>query len=74
MVSLTIRNKNHIKRFILPIFDKYVMFSNKQYDFIRFKEALLSGIVYYDDLVPYSRSIVPLNTVETITNASYFSA
>jgi hypothetical protein len=74
MVSLRIRNKDHLKKFILPIFDKYAMFYNKQYDFLRFKEALLSGIVYYDDLVPYSRSIVPLNTVETIANASYFSA
>jgi len=74
MVSLRIRNKDHLKNFILPIFDKYPMFSNKQYDYLWFKEALLSGIIYYEDLVLYSRSIVPLNTVETITNASYFSA
>ena len=74
MVSLRIRNKDHLKNLILPIFDKYPMFSNKQYDYLRFKEALLSGIIYYEDLVLYSRSIVPLNTVETITNASYFSA
>ena len=74
MISLRIRDKNHLKNFILPIFDKYPMFSNKQYDYLRFKGALLSGIIYSDDLVIYSRSIVPLNTVETITNASYFSA
>jgi ubiquinol-cytochrome c reductase cytochrome b subunit len=30
MVSLRIRNKNHLKQFIIPIFDKYPMFSNKQ--------------------------------------------
>src|SRR5439155_21347393 len=36
MVSLRIRNKNHLKLFILPIFDKYSMFSNKQLDYLRF--------------------------------------
>jgi hypothetical protein len=46
MVSLRIRNKDHLKDFILPIFDKYPMFSNKQYDYLRFKDALLSGIIY----------------------------
>ena len=30
MVSLRIRNKNHLKEFIIPIFDKYPMFSNKK--------------------------------------------
>lgn len=42
MVSLRIRNKNHLKNFLLPIFDKYPMFSNKQYDYLRFKDALLN--------------------------------
>jgi hypothetical protein len=41
MVALRIRNKNHLKNFILPIFDKYPMFSNKQYDYLRFKNALI---------------------------------
>jgi len=31
---------------ILPIFDKYPMFSKKQYDYLRFKDALLSGIIH----------------------------
>lgn len=74
MVSLRIRNKNHLKNNIFPIFDKYPMFSNKQFDYLRFKESLLSGIIYSEDLAPYSRNIVALNTVETITNAFYFSA
>jgi hypothetical protein len=46
MVSLRIRNKDHLKQFIIPIFDKYPMFSNKQYDYLRFKNALLSDNLY----------------------------
>src|SRR5271163_3946158 len=68
MVSLRIRNKNHLKNIIIPIFDKYPMFSNKQYDYLRFRDALLSGIVYSDDLPEYSRSNESLNTVESIIN------
>lgn len=74
MVSLRIRNKDHLKNFILPIFDKYPMFSNKQYDYLRFKHALLSGIVYSKDLPEYTRSNKPINSIESIINASYFSA
>ena len=74
MVSLRIRNKDHLKKFIIPIFDKYPMFSNKQHDYLRFKECLLSDIVYYDDLPFYRRNTVPLNTIESIINAPYFSA
>ena len=32
MVYLKVRDKNHLIKFIIPIFDKYPMFSNKQYD------------------------------------------
>lgn len=74
MVSLRIKDKNHLKSFILPIFDKYPMFSNKQYDYLRFKSALLSGIIYSNDLPEYTRSIVPLNSIESILNKSYFTA
>jgi hypothetical protein len=73
MVHLRVRNKNHLKNFILPIFDKYPMFSNKQYDYLRFKNALLSDIIYYQDLPEYVRSNQPLNSIESIINASYFS-
>lgn len=73
-VSLRIRNKDHLKSYILPIFDKYPMFSNKQYDYLRFKNALLSGIIYSEDLPKYIRSNKPINTIESIINASYFSA
>jgi ubiquinol-cytochrome c reductase cytochrome b subunit len=74
MVTLRIRNKDDLKKFIIPIFDKYPMFSNKQYDYLRFKNALLSGIIYSSDLPEYSRSNESLNTVESIINTSYFPA
>jgi ubiquinol-cytochrome c reductase cytochrome b subunit len=74
MVSLRIRKKDHLKEFILPIFDKYPMFSNKQLDYLRFKDALLSGIIYSDDLSEYIRDSKPINLIESITSASYFPA
>lgn len=73
MVSLRIRDKNHLKN-ILPIFDKYPMFSNKQYDYLRFRNALVSGIIYSKDLPEYTRSSLSLNSIESIINAPYFSA
>lgn len=74
MVSLRIRNKDHLKNFILPIFDKYPMFSNKQYDYLRFRDALVSGIIYSDNLPEYTRSTKSLNSIESILSVSYFSA
>lgn len=74
MVTLRIRDKNHLKNFIIPIFDKYPMFSNKQYDYLRFKSALLSGIIYSQDLPEYTRSSEPLNSIESIMDKSYFPA
>ena len=74
MVSLRIRKKNHLKEFIIPIFDKYPMLSNKQLDYLRFKTALLSGIVYSKDLPEYTRCNIPINTVEHITSVFYFPA
>ncbi len=73
-VSLRIRKKDHLKEFIIPIFDKYPMLSNKQLDYLRFKNALLSGIVYSKDLPEYTRDSKPINTIESITSVSYFSA
>lgn len=74
MVTLRIRNKDHLKNFIFPIFDKYPMFSNKQYDYLRFKDALLSGIIYSEDLPEYTRSNKAINSIESILSTSYFSA
>lgn len=74
MVALRIRNKEHLKKFIIPIFDKYPMFSNKGYDYLRFRNALFSGIIYYDDLPKYTRNSEALNTVDSIISAYYFPA
>lgn len=50
------------------------MFSNKQYDYLRFKNGLLSGIIYSDDLPEYTRDNNPINTLKYFTSASYFPA
>lgn len=71
-VIFRIRNKSHLKDIIIPIFDKYPFLTNKQYDYIRFKTVLLSNIIYSKDLLPYTRSEIPLNSVESILNTPYF--
>jgi ubiquinol-cytochrome c reductase cytochrome b subunit len=73
-VYLRIRNKSHLKNFILPIFDRYSMFSNKQYDYLNLKKNLLSGVILSKDLLPYERSDVNINTIESILSSPYFSA
>lgn len=74
MVLLRIRNKKHLKEFIFPIFDKYPMFSNKQYDYLRFRDCLNSNINKYSELPPYTRSTKPLNDIQLIINAPYLSS
>lgn len=74
MVIFRIRNKDHLKNIVIPIFDKYPMLSNKQYDYLRFKDNLFSGIFYSKDLPEYSRNNLPLNNIESIINKYYFSA
>jgi len=73
-VFFRIRNKNHLMDIIIPIFDKYPFISNKQYDYLRFKQALLSNLVYSKDLMQYTRNDITLNSVETIVNLDYFPA
>jgi hypothetical protein len=73
-IFLRVRNKNHLLSVIFPIFDKYSFISNKQYDYIRFKNALQSGIVYSEQLPSYIRPEKPLNSLETILNLDYFPA
>jgi len=74
MVSLRIRNKDHLIKYILPIFDKYPMFSNKQYDYLRFRNCLLSNIIKYEDLPKYIRDTDSLNTIDSIISSHYFSS
>jgi LAGLIDADG endonuclease len=69
-----IRNKQHFKEIIIPIFDKYSMLTNKQFDYLRFREALLNDIIFYDHLPKYSRPKISLNSVDTILSKSYFSS
>jgi hypothetical protein len=73
-VIFRIRNKSHLKEIIVPIFDKYPLLTNKQHDYIRFRTVLMSNIIYSKDLIPYTRSEISVNTVESILNTSYFSS
>lgn len=73
-VIFRIRNKDHLINIILPILDKYPFISNKQYDYLRFKAALLEGLMYSEQLKDYSRNIIPLNLVDVIVNLDYFPA
>jgi LAGLIDADG endonuclease len=73
-VILTVRNKKHLKDIILPIFDKYLFLSNKQYDYLRFKNSLLSGIKFYKDLTHYIRPNKHFYSIDDILSVSYFSA
>jgi hypothetical protein len=69
-----IRDKSYLKYIILPIFDKYPMLSNKQYDYLNFKDCLLSDRIYHEELLIYTRPTEPLNSIETILNQSYFQS
>ena len=73
-VILKVRNKAHLKNIMLPIFDRYPLLSNKQYDYLRLKTVLLSGLVKYEDLAPYTRPTEPLNSVESILSVPYLAA
>lgn len=74
MVCLTVRKKDHLINFLLPIFDKYPLFSNKQSDYLRLKNILLSNLVLYEEIAEYNRPDESLNSVDSILNAPYFSA
>lgn len=74
-VLFRVRNKSHLINVILPIFDKYPFFSNKQYNYLRFREALLNDIKYYEELdTNYIWPNISLNSINFIINAPYFSA
>nr|YP_010996300.1 LAGLIDADG endonuclease [Saccharomycopsis fibuligera]WPA89472.1 LAGLIDADG endonuclease [Saccharomycopsis fibuligera] len=72
--TFCIRNKKHLKEVVTPIFDQYPMTTLKQYDYTRFKENLLNDIMFYDDLMPYKRSNIPLYNMKDMLNKEYFSA
>ena len=74
MVCFRIRKKDHLTKIILPIFDKYPMFTNKQHDYLRLKNIILSDVILYEDIPPYVRPNTPYNSIQSIINTSYFSA
>lgn len=72
-VLFRVRNKSHLKNIILPIFDKYPFISNKQYDYLRFKNALLSDIKNHGRVEEqYIRPQTILDP-ENIIKLNYFS-
>lgn len=73
-VIFRIRNKSHLKSIIIPIFDKFPMFTNKQYDYIRFRSLLLSNTIYSKELLTYIRPTISSNNLENILSTSYFPA
>ena len=73
-VTLRVRKKSHLINVILPIFDKYPLITNKQYDYLRFKEKLLKDVKLYENLEGnYVRPIEPLNSVDSMLTLPYFS-
>ena len=74
MVYFRVRKKQHLINYMLPIFDKYPMFSNKIYDYLNLKQILLSNAILYEDIVKYNRPCENLNTCDSILKASYFPA
>lgn len=71
-----VRNKTHLKNIVIPIFDKYPLLSNKKYDYLRFKESLLSDTIYSNDLINF---VIPTgltinSDIVEYTNTEYFQA
>lgn len=69
-----IRNKSHLVNIILPIFDKYPILSNKQYDYLRVRSELLANTIYSKDLKEYQRPTKHINSVNTVLNTPYFKS
>lgn len=74
-VTYSIRNKKDLINIILPIFDEYPMLSNKQYDYLRFRNHLLWNTIKYSDLdTDYIRPLNNNSDNLKILNCKYFSA
>ena len=74
VVYLRVRKKDHLLNKILPIFHRYPLFSNKQFDYLRLRNVILSNTVFYEDIPKYTRPSLPFNSMESIINAPYFTA
>jgi len=71
-VTYRVKNKSHLINIILPIFDKYPLLTNKQYDYLNFRTCLIKNIILYQDLPIYNRPTLPINNHIEILNTSYF--
>ncbi len=67
-----VRNKEHLKKNVLPIFQKYPILSVKQYDYLRLESELIAGTIYSKDLKEYKRPAEESNTISSILSTSYF--
>jgi ubiquinol-cytochrome c reductase cytochrome b subunit len=82
MARLKVSSKGDLIKVILPIFEQYPMITNKQFDFLYFKECLLKNIIHYEKLPAYERPLgnrfenaTGPGALETdILNISYFNS
>jgi Cytochrome b/b6/petB/LAGLIDADG endonuclease len=72
-VRYYIRNKKHLREMMIPIFDQFPMLTNKQYDYLRFRNALLNQNQIYDEWPKYIRPKDSFHSVDQILHKSYFS-
>lgn len=73
-----LNHKSDITYVLLPIFDTFPLLTTyKRYQYLYFKEQLLSGIVHYKDLPPFTYPYPRHNlfpTIDHILNLPYFDA
>jgi hypothetical protein len=74
LARYNVSNKKYLKEIFIPILDKYPMLTNKQYDYLRFREALINNIILFENLPKYTRPKQPKYSVENILKTSYFPA
>ena len=64
ILILKIKNRDHLKKLIIPLFNLYPMFSNKQYDYFIFKTCLTLDIVDWKNLITIPKFVMS-NEVDT---------